>query len=560
LFAFLCSYCHSSAGGTAYAQSVPGEASTTADKSAVARRNSAKTAANNFDSKVVLKDVGRIEAAPEPTLSALEAKLESMEALLRAQNERIAALESALRAVRTAAAVAAPADPSAEFASASAAQEEVNQGGEPQVMKGGPPKQSNEDRWKRLGPFSFSGDLRLRAEPSFGGPADHSQQRMRERIRLRFNVDAQLNDEVKGGFSLASGDLNNPISTNQTTNQFYTRKPFDVDRAFVTYNPHYFKALTLTGGKFSYPWYNTEMIWDKDLNPEGVAQTLAWNFNQSPVVKRLAFVGFELPFTETAGVALKNKSIVESIVYGGQVQTKWQLADWLRLSAYAGYYDWHLADPIALAVAQANSAGPEFGLLKLNSNSNQNSVTTTTGTLIATAQQVITNAQFASKFGLFDSIARFDIKTPAPRWPVVILGDFVQNTKACANVSNILPAPANSAVETFAQSRNAICDPRQRRGYWLEADVGSTEEKGDWEFGYTRTFIEREAVLGVFNYSEMRQGSNLTSHRVEVLYQAYKNVQLNFIGLFGRPLVTAGSPAPAESFVKRLQFDVVYKF
>ncbi len=46
-----------------------------------------------------------------------------------------------------------------------------------------------------------------------------------------------MNDQFRGGFSLASGDLNNPISTNQTTNQFDTRKPIEIDRVYATYNP-----------------------------------------------------------------------------------------------------------------------------------------------------------------------------------------------------------------------------------------------------------------------------------------------------------------------------------
>ena len=86
-------------------------------------------------------------------------------------------------------------------------------------------------------------------------------------------------------------------------------------------------------------------------------------------------------------------------------------------------------------------------------------------------------------------------------------------------------------------------------------------EAKDIQFSYTRMFIEREAVVGAFNFSDLRQSSNVSQHRVEVFYQAYKNITLGFTGLFGRPLnwhVPAGT-AP-EPILKRLQFDVVYKF
>jgi hypothetical protein len=208
-------------------------------------------------------------------------------------------------------------------------------------------------------------------------------------------------------------------------------------------------------------------------------------------------------------------------------------------------------------------------LLSLGSGGNtiQNSITTTTATTIVTVNgtayptgvKSITNAQFASKFGLLDSIARFDVKTPYERWPIAIIGDYVQNTRACANVGNILPAPANTTTVKYSQTVSASCDSRQRRGYWGEARFGRAQEKGDWQFAYTRIFIEREAVLGSFNFSDIRQGSNVTEHRVEAFYQAYRNVQLAFTGLIGRPL-NFGNTTPPENLLKRLQFDVIYRF
>src|SRR6185312_6986976 len=102
------------------------------------------------------------------------------------------------------------------------------------------------------GNFQFSGDLRLRHESFFGsGPANGAAapDRHRERYRLRFNVNTKLNDEISGGFSLASGDLGDPISTNNTETGFFTRKPIAVDKAFASYKPKYFKPFSVTAGK-----------------------------------------------------------------------------------------------------------------------------------------------------------------------------------------------------------------------------------------------------------------------------------------------------------------------
>jgi hypothetical protein len=433
--------------------------------------------------------------------------------------------------------------------------------------------QALETSLKKVGPFNFSGDLRLRDEPFFGGPADQSQVRNRFRFRLRVNANAKLNDDISGGLTLASGDINDPISTNQTTNQFYTRKTIGIDKAFINYNPHYFKPLTLTGGKFAYPWYNTELTWDKDLNPEGVAQTLAFDL-KTPVLKRFALVGFELPFSEVAGTSLTNKSIVQSVVYGGQVQTAWQLGPALKLSAYSGYYNYHNPDPIAFAIQKANLKNPTTpgaGTLPLNATGFQNSAYITTQTSIVTVNSVavptgvstVTNAQFASKFGILDSLARFDISTPAKRWPITLVGDYVQNTRACDNLNTILatPLPTSTSTATYSAKFSVPCNSRERRAYWAEARFGRAQDKGDWQFAYTRMFIEREAVVTVFNASDIRQGSNVSQHRAEIFYQALNNVQLAFTGFIGRPLNWDNTTAKApEDFLQRYQFDLIYKF
>ncbi|HKR85052.1 MAG TPA: putative porin [Terriglobales bacterium] len=423
---------------------------------------------------------------------------------------------------------------------------------------------------KKIGPFNFSGDLRLRDEPFFGGPSDQSQVRNRMRYRLRFNATTKLNDDINGGLSLASGDINDPISTNQTVNQFYTRKTIAIDKAFINYNPHYFKPLTLTGGKFAYPWYNTELTWDKDLNPEGLAQTLAFDVNHAPVLRRIALVGFELPFSEVANTTTTNKSTVQSVVYGGQLQTSWVFGPRVRFSAYSGVYNYHNADPLALAIQKANLKNPTTpltGALPLSATGFQNSVLVTTqngivtvsGTPISTGVKTITDTQFASKFALLDSLARFDIQTSSAKWPVTLIGDYVQNMEACGNLKNLRVAPANTSTATFSQAFSAPCVSRQRRGYWAEARFGRAQDKGDWQFAYTRMLIEREAVMSAFNASDIRQGSNVTQHRAEVFYQALPNVQLAFTGFFGRPL-TWGTSNPPEDILQRYQFDVIYKF
>jgi len=515
--------------------------------------------------------------APSPD-QQLRSEVDELKQLVREQQKRIDALEAGRKAGPESPAMVASVTPITSAPTADPASNATPQADESQPQPQNAPRAQDvqagssderirnlERQIKGLGPISFSGDVRVRAEPFFGGPSDQSLDRARARIRARFNAVADLGSQFRAGFSLASGDVNDPTSTNANMTGFYTRKAIALDQAFVEFNPKDFKPLTLTAGKFRYPWFNTELTWDKDLNPEGAAESLGFKLD-TPVLKRIAFVGFQLPFAEIAGTSSTDKRIAQQITYGGQVQTMWALGPRVTLSAYSGFYDFRGSDAIAVALARASSKNPQTpftGLLPLNSSSPvQDSTYTTTATTIITVNGTtyptgvssVTNAQFASKFALFDNLAKIDINTGHERLPLSFIGDYVQNTEACANLPNIVAVPANTATQTFKQTLNAPCNSHQRRGYWAEGRIGRLQEKHDFQFGYTRIFIEREAVLGNFNYSEIRQGTNVTEHRFDVFYQFDKSVQLGFTALVGRPL------ASTEPWLTRLQFDTVYIF
>jgi hypothetical protein len=221
-------------------------------------------------------------------------------------------------------------------------------------------------------------------------------------------------------------------------------------------------------------------------------------------------VGYQLPFRESG-------SGPDSYMIGGQVQTRWKLGRH-KFSAHAGYSDWFRTDTIRAA----QTAG------SLSGSSNRNAASATA---------------FASRFGLLDLIAQLDIDTGNKKWPLKVVFDYVTNTRACAQ----------------ADIAGVACNPSDRQGYWAEVSVGETKKPRDVVLGYTLIHIEREAVLGAFNFSDLRAPSNVVNHRFGFGYQAYKNLRLNYTLLVGRQLVTATSPVE-EPWLKRMQFDATYKF
>ncbi len=524
----------------------------------------AKNAANPAEAEAARKsEPGKSDQAASRESSAVEIELQHLKgliqeqskelaaqrALLREQQQKLAALEQRLaqQAPPTGLAVYRP----ATAAFGQAREQEQDRPSDLKLIEGqleavadstkelgqkvgklekdvSETKKSTEGRLRALGNFSFSGDLRIRYEPFFGGgplASPAPPDRHRERFRLRFNANAKFSEEFSGGMTIASGDPGDPISTNQTFTNFFQRKPILIDKAFVTYTPRWFKPLSVTGGKWGYTWYHTEMTWDNDLNPEGVSEAVSFNL-KTPMLNRIALLAYQTAFNEVSGGP-------DSAMYGGQLQTSWKLHDRLKFSGNVAYY--HYRNPDSIAANQGPGTG-STGLLAGNNNTN--------------AFGVINGSRvFASKFGILDTIARFDLDTRISRFPLMLLLNFAQNTQACQN----------SGAFTAAGVTPPVCNPRDRQAYWAEVQFGRTQEQGEMRLGYTFIRIEREAVVSAFSFSDLRQATNVANHRVEYAYQAYKNITLSFTGLIGRQLVTAATPA-RERFLKRFQFDVIYKF
>src|SRR6267143_7211095 len=170
-----------------------------------------------------------------------------------------------------------------------------------------------------LGRFRFNGDVRVRGE-SFFQDLTGFQNRNRGRIRVRFGFDGKLSEDFVGGIALATGSLGDPTTTNETLTNFFDRKTIGLDRGYITYNPIAHKWLSLTGGKFAFPWQRSSLTFDPDINPEGFNEKLSFDMN-IPVVKNVTLQGIEYFFNEvTRGH--------DSYAAGGQVSSRLEVGRW----------------------------------------------------------------------------------------------------------------------------------------------------------------------------------------------------------------------------------------
>jgi hypothetical protein len=126
--------------------------------------------------------------------------------------------------------------------------------------------------------MKMKGDFRLRyANAKNKGSKDDSK----GQIRVRLGIDAKINDQMKVGVGIATGDTSNPRSTNATfadTAGPAAFKSIILDYAYGSWSPTTW--LTFTGGKFKNPiWQPNDLLWDTDLNPEGVNMQLDYRLN-----------------------------------------------------------------------------------------------------------------------------------------------------------------------------------------------------------------------------------------------------------------------------------------
>ena len=447
-----------------------------------------------------------------------------------------------------------------------------------------------ETRVSEIGAIKFSGDIRLRSESFFGlsnslangaNPAalgNELSPRHRMRLRARLQMRGSINDEFDWGLRLATGSFADNISTNQTLTDFFNRKPFALDQAFVTYKPKRVAGLRLQGGKFEPPWAYTELTIDNDLMVEGFNESYTRAFKKSKL-KDLTFVAWQLPFLERNSAFVRNSNGTVNIdqsrrggrdlaLYGGQVRARFEpnskvavslsLADLFfsgtQFISPVQVFGSNLLLPLTFTIP-ASGGSPAQTITTQVAISRDLLVAGNAGLGLTNASNNATNrdGRLASGYNLVDALARLEFKQ-SKRWPVTLLLDFVTNTQA------------HGVVTAGPSGADLLLPNNENHGFWGEVQVGSTKARGDMQLGYTFLRIQKDAVLTPFNFSDLTQPSDVRGHRFQFAYAADPRVTLAVTGIVTErpngllgPFV-ATPPGSLNRSTFRLQFDTVLKF
>lgn len=419
------------------------------------------------------------------------------------------------------------------------------------------------DEGKRIGAlqdhagrFRFSGDVRVRGEDFFqnGVPT-----RNRARVRVRFGLDGVLSENFTGGFALASGTLGDPTTTNETLTNFFDRKTIGLDRGYVTFNPVAAHWLSLTGGKFAYPWLRTSLTFDPDINPEGFDEKLSFDLH-GPVLKNFTAQAMQLLYNE-------NSKGDDSFAIGGQVSSVFKLGPWTSTPSFT-LLDWRFTDALlagsAFATQATSSGNPAvnipgegpgcasgFGLASV-----PNCAFAANGMTNATFTDGSGVRHFLSGFEYADLIVNNQIKTGLAKFPVNLVLEYEDNLKAASH-----PLSSSGAVLSSLGS--------QGKAYLGDISLGQSKGKGDLQFGYSFWRLEQDAIISSWAESDQRAPTNIIQNRVYGIWRLQSRVTAQYTLWFGRTLnsslehaalATGVTSGQTEPDLKRQQFDLIYSF
>lgn len=343
--------------------------------------------------------------------------------------------------------------------------------------------------------IAFEGDMRLRYQsdrfqqsnfpPIFfqvsGQDIDNTtEDRDRFRLRARLGLNLKISDWLSGGLRLTTGNTGDPVSTNQTLGTSFDKYSVVLDRAYLKADP--VEWLTISGGRIPNPFFSTDLVWDEDLNFDGIAGTLKPRFNES--LQGFLTVG-AFPLQEVADNTLV--SAKDKWLMGAQVGLTWSLPHNSRFKIGAALYNFQNIEGIRNTAASPNA----FDLTAPQFRQKGNSLydITATGTAFASGGPYGLVASYRE----FNLTAAYDIARFDPVH-VVLSGDYVKNIGYdSGDIQRRTGLPAPDA---------------ETKGFYGRAMVGmpQLQGRGDWQTFIGYKYLERDAVVDAYTDSDFHLG------------------------------------------------------
>jgi hypothetical protein len=377
-----------------------------------------------------------------------------------------------------------------------------------------------------VGNVKFSGDVRVRAQldtfasdnaefayldfvtvndkGGIGKAGDAAllnttEDRLRSRVRARVGADVKLTDSFSTGVRLATGNFNDPVSTNQTLAQSGGRYTFGVEQAYVRYEARAtedWSWLTTTVGRMANPFHSTDLLFDSDLTFEGVAATGRIGLGDRATRHNAYLTLGAFPLEEV------ELSADDKWLYASQLGVNWTFDNRSRLRGAVGYYhydnvvgrrnplDSTVYDYTAPAWLQKGNALFDI----------RNDADPATNLFALAADYHLLNAVLGYEMPVFSGLQ------------LSMFADYVRNL---------------GFDEDEVAARTGFVVAGRTEGYQLEVALGHprVDRLHAWRAGIRYRYLQRDAVLDAFTDSDFHLGgTDAQGYQLRADYGLGKNV------------------------------------
>jgi hypothetical protein len=381
----------------------------------------------------------------------------------------------------------------------------------------------------------YDGTYNPQVDPGYaaGTPGTPIDDRHRFRYRLRVGAIATIRDNFEVGFRLTSSEAQgtfggDPISGNTSFADNGSKKFIYIDQAYARWNALNTPTLTgsLTIGKMENPFVLSEMIFDPDYTPEGVAVNLGYNLTDAHALK-LNLGGFMLD-------ELSNDANDPFLI--GQ-QLRWDAAWTPKIQTSLG--------GALLSIVNAKQGLVSGNVPDVNAGNSRTggALNHTFTTFVADASATYTLDSFPMYKGAF---------------PIKVGGEYAEN---------LVTAERNKAYSlgvTFGKSG--------KKGLWdlsykykeMQGDFWY-EEMVDSDFGafYQTQSPFTSGLTAPAVIPGYKAGTNLRGHVIKAQYSPFDSLTFAATVFLANVIDTAGVgtvPASYDSGVTRVQVDAIFKF
>jgi len=369
--------------------------------------------------------------------------------------------------------------------------------------------------------IKIKGDVRFRTQGEWGknlGTDAHNY--WRNRVRARLAVEGKVNEEIFGGVRFVTGS-DDPRSTNQTLGvDGFETGDARLDKYYIKWTPKIgeeFGETKIWLGKFDNPMKTSELLWDSDITPGGVAiQCVSSDFTLGEA--RTNF------YSNLAMVWVDNFSTSE------RDPMLWMIQSGLRIDIAK---EWN-------SVMDISSAYYDFSNIK----NNPNWLLTTANGGAGTNTPIAGTSRYKYDYNLLDFVFNYDSKQLFDfKFGHGLYSDFIWNTD-------------NGVKEDFAW---------QAGGY-----VGNKKlsNRGEWKLWGEYRYIKRDAMPDFVSDSDFygftsvgaanAGGTNTKGINGGIQYAILKNTILCAEYYLMEPIEVV--PGTTDELYQILQIDVKIKF